>query len=129
MGSAYNPEMTTWLQEVQRDPRTLGAVRRRIENVLRDPMVARRVSCRLIARKEAEEAARPRRVANHPGQRDVPVRGGAFAALLEGLRGATTTHGSIIGRCNCTGACCLMVADLRACAAPADAAAPPMLRF
>lgn len=36
-----------WLQEVQRDPRTLGAIRARIERLLRDPAVARAVACRL----------------------------------------------------------------------------------
>lgn len=37
----------TWLEEVQRDPRTLGAVRARIERLLSDPVVARSVAARL----------------------------------------------------------------------------------
>jgi len=36
-----------WLEEVQRDPRTLGALRARIERLLADPVVARAVAARL----------------------------------------------------------------------------------
>ena len=39
-----------WLQDVQRDPRSVGAFRRRIQCLLRDPAVARRVAGRLDRR-------------------------------------------------------------------------------
>lgn len=59
-----------WLEEVQRDPRTLGAMRARIERVLADPAVARAVAARL-ARGDAlfgAEAGSPLPPATHaPG--------------------------------------------------------------
>jgi hypothetical protein len=46
-----------WLQEVQRDPRSLWATRRRIECLLADPYVARSIAARL--RRAADCVAAP----------------------------------------------------------------------
>ena len=96
--------MTGWLTSVQRDPRTLGAFRRRIEVLLSDPAVARRVARRLDC-DIAERAA--------PPPRPVLQTGGCIAA-----------RGTIFGRCDCHGACRLMAPDLRQFPARA---VPPVL--
>ena len=85
--------MASWLDEVQRDPRTLGAFRRRIESLLTDPAVARRIARRLDSRGAAAQGAMDRR----PEGR---------------LHCASARGRSIFGRCDCPGACCLMLLQM-----------------
>lgn len=119
------PAMTGWLQEVQRDPRTLGAFRRRIESLLRDPAVARRVASR-VGRLQADgRASAPETDAAPESLRALrslrPTTAGLGAGGLVCAAGAAV--GSIFGRCDCDGGCRMMVPDLR----PMKAMAPPSL--
>ena len=98
--------MASWLDDVQRDPRTLGAFRRRIEALLTDPAVARRIARRLEARDPTTQAA--------------PTTDRLSA---DALHCASGLSGSIFGRCNCPGTCCLMMTEPRG-AVPKIAALP-----
>ena len=92
MGSAQPRQtaaMASWLDDVQRDPRTLGAFRRRIEALLTDPAVARRIARRLDGRGAAA-----------PGTDRQPA---------ERLHCATAPTYGLFGRCDCPTACCLML--------------------
>jgi hypothetical protein len=117
--------MAGWLEEVQRDPRTLGAFRRRIESLLRDPAVARRVAGRLDRLQEEGRASAPEaetpdevyRSLSPPAAAAAPLRGRALACV------ASREGTSIFGRCDCEGGCCLMVPNLR----PMQVKAPPRL--
>lgn len=119
------PAMAGWLEDVQRDPRTLGAFRRRIESLLCDPAVARRVAVRLCRLQDEGRASPPEpetdcmQAAVGPMRAPVraPVRGLAVACV------ATAPGASIFGRCDCAGSCCMLVPDLR----PLQANPPPRL--
>lgn len=113
-----SPVMTGWLEAVQRDPRTLGAFRRRIESVLRDAAVARRVAGRLRRMQEEGRASPPEAEAIRGMPADAGREGPApaacaartpVAALATGAAGGA----SLFGRCDCPGRCCMMVPDLR----------------
>jgi hypothetical protein len=122
------PAMAGWLEEVQRDPRTMGAFRRRIESLLRDPAVARRVAgriCRLQDEGRASPSeietdrahAAPAAVGAVRGQVRAEVHARAMSCV------ATGPGASIFGRCDCDGLCCMLVPDL----SPLRAKAPPIL--
>ncbi|MGY6635248.1 MAG: hypothetical protein ACXIU8_16120 [Alkalilacustris sp.] len=150
-------EITGWLDTVQRDPRTLGAFRQRIEALLTDPAVARRVRRRLLEAEahathpDGHDAAAARR---HDRQRPTARLTGAtehcratpapaMTARTDRMPtrptggadrlGRWTTPGcgagaTIIGCCDCRGACRLMVPDLRRFGAGAGATdRPPVL--
>lgn len=110
--------MSGWLEEVQRDPRTLGAFRRRIETLLTDPAVARRIAGRIGQRDCGRPAAPARRTAPD-GREGVPaLLSGALSGHCAGAdRRAAVRPGdaaaAIFGRCDCPSGCCLMVPDLR----------------
>lgn len=115
-GAVAAMQMTGWLEEVQRDPRTLGAFRRRIESLLRDPAVARRVAVRLEQR-EGEGRSAPSEVepaapcAANPCAVTAPMS--RTQALVGAFLGREDGSVSLIGRCDCASRCCLMVPDLR----------------
>jgi hypothetical protein len=134
--------MAGWLEEVQRDPRTMGAFRRRIESLLSDPAVARRVAGRLCRLQEEGRASAPEtevmadvptvaandsraapgaggRVTSFPPSAGRPRTRIPVAALAASGGGQTA---SLFGRCDCPAGCCLMVADLR----PSPALAPAL---
>ncbi|MBK5926519.1 hypothetical protein [Rhodobaculum claviforme] len=91
----------------------MGAFRRRIESLLCDPAVARRIARRLNG--EQSETA-PRR----------PARGvqGARPQDACAIAREDCPQGSIFGRCDCDGACRLMPFDLKGLL---GRSAPPVL--
>lgn len=110
MASAAHRLGTDWLEDVQRDPRTVGAFRRRIEALLRDAAVARRVSRRLGERADDAPVREP-----VPGPVPGPKPRGARVAPrcdcaaeqpFGGLRGRSGR--SIIGLCDCDRPCPLL---------------------
>lgn len=116
-----------WLEDVQRDPRTVGSFRRRIESLLRDPAVARRVALRLDLREEAGRST-PAETATSPATPGNCAVGGAVGgtgggavggaagrprALVAAFLGREDGAVSIFGSCDCSTRCCLMVPQLR----------------
>ncbi len=113
MGSAQPQQtaaMASWLDDVQRDPRTLGAFRRRIQALLTDPAVARRIARRLDGR-EAKSSG-------HAGRMHDSDRRPA-----NGLRCGAGVSRGIFGLCDCPGACCLMLDEAQG-SVPSLAALP-----
>lgn len=112
--------MPGWLEDVQRDPRTVGAFRRRIEALLCDGVVARRVAERL-ERREAENRVSPDDSLPAPCTLAAPEETGTPVdriplkprALLDAFLRDESGLVSLIGRCDCSTGCCLMVPDLR----------------
>lgn len=96
MASAAHSFGTDWLDDVQRDPRTMGAFRRRIEVLLRDAAVARRVSRRL-GTQSADQAVEETK------QADTARCRCASESPFGVLQGQ-----SIFGLCNCERQCPLM---------------------
>ena len=98
--------LTGWLETVQRDPRTMGAFRRRIETLLRDPAVARRVAGRLEHRREVG-------LAEPLGLRDDATPDNRFPGTARTLIGAFLCDEagavSIFGRCECRGGPCRLM--------------------
>ncbi|MGY6411284.1 MAG: hypothetical protein ACXIUV_09705 [Alkalilacustris sp.] len=86
--------MASWLDDVQRDPRTLGAFRRRIESLLTDPAVARRIARRLDGRAADRTLPEPDR---RPAER---------------LHCITGPSQGLFGRCDCPAACCVMLSQI-----------------
>lgn len=120
-----------WLQDVQRDPRSVGAFRRRIQCLLQDPAVARRVAGRLDRRfgdgRLGDERLGHERLGDErlggperPAAADAPRCGSElsvglsapFAGPFAGSSGPAL-NGSLIGRCDCEKPCVLMTPDLR----------------
>ena len=113
MGSAQPRQtaaMASWLDDVQRDPRTLGAFRRRIEALLTDPAVARRIARRLDGRGAAPSG--------HAARMDDSDRRPA-----NGLRCGGGVSRGIFGLCDCPGTCCLMLGQAQG-SVPSLAALP-----
>ena len=110
-----------WLQDVQRDPRSVGAFRRRIQCLLQDPAVARRVAGRLD-RRFGDDRLGDERLGGpeRPAATDAPRCGSElsvglsapFAGPFAGSSGPAL-NGSLIGRCDCEKPCVLMTPDLR----------------
>jgi hypothetical protein len=98
-----------WLEDVQRDPRTVGSFRRRIESLLRDPAVARRVALRLDLREEAGRST-PREIEPDCARDGAAPRSRALVAAFLGAEDGSV---SIFGSCDCSSRCCLMVPQLR----------------
>jgi hypothetical protein len=63
----------TWLQDVMRDPRTAGALRRRIETLLADAVVARTIA-RKLSDGRAATAAQGLATLPDPCAADSPAR-------------------------------------------------------
>lgn len=118
-------EMTTnnWLDAVQRDPRGMGQFQKRIEALLRDPAVARRVRARIRAEQEdaadraASAAVRGRlRVVSPCGAEDRP-RAAACACPVG-------SH-ALFSRCDGGAECCMNLSLTRV----GRAAAPVLTLF
>jgi hypothetical protein len=90
MASAALGFDSDWLDRIGRDPRTLGAVQRRVAVVLRDAAVARQVSRRLALRIEQGRSQPPEPLDEAP-------------ACLCGKR--PQPRGWIIGRCERAAPC------------------------
>lgn len=101
-----------WLQDVQRDPRTVGAFRRRIEMLLCDPAVARRVASRVGTRADLGLASPPEPLDLPATPRSVATPRPA-ANVVHALSAEPVRERSIIGSCRCDGNCCMMVPYLR----------------
>lgn len=111
-----------WLEEIGRDPRTVGAFRRRIESLLQDGAIARRVALRLEQRRDAgqdsppetdrDEAVWPDRQTGQPRHTVGARRAEAARPAGQGTFGHGAVVGSLIGRCDCATTCCMMVPNL-----------------
>lgn len=121
-------QVTGWLEDVQRDPRTVGAFRRRIEQLLRDPAVARRVAHRLDRRElnGCPTVAGGGAAASADRQRAAPIPMQARGrALVGAFLGSESGAVSIFGNCSCSTRCCLMVPHLRGTAGMGLVVPPP----
>lgn len=124
MQGVHQVKPAEWLRDVQRDPRTVGAFRRRIETLLNDGTVARRIAQRLQARSETGRASAPEPL-EAPADRVAAVLPARLNGPASAVVARTGKARSIFGVCPCNGCCCLMVPDLRtanASVAPASRA-------